>query len=224
MGKMFKNFGFLFLIACFFSCSKDNLTPNIDFKYNFYPLALTKVLVYNVDSIDYRGFAGEPVSYKFQIKDSVANTFTDASNNLAYRIERYKKNENQTLWQYQKTISRTIKTRTAEELIDNKNYIRLVFPTNLGAIWNGNSKNDLLKKEFAVTELLDSYTQNNLQFNKTLTTHFEDTNLIREDIETHIYAENVGLISSEVRAVDLNIANSRIIDGFIYKLKLVSYK
>ncbi len=224
MRKTFNSLIFLLLLIYLVSCKKESLAPSIDFKYNFYPLALTNVFVYNVDSTNYSGFAGSAINYKFQIKDSVAGTFTDADNNLAYRIERYKKNENQTLWQYQKTISRTVKTRTAEELIDNKIYIRLVFPTDLGATWNGNSKNNLLKNEFSITNILETYTQNSLQFANTIITHFEDKNLIEEDVITNIYAQNVGLISSEVRAVKLNINNAKITDGYEFKMELVSYK
>lgn len=224
MTKTFNCLSFLFLMITLFSCKKESLAPAIDFKYNFYPLALTNVLVYNVDSTDYSGFAGNPVNYKFQLKDSVASTFTDAVNNLAYRIERYKKNENETLWQYQKTISRTVKPRSAEELINNKIYIRMVFPTDLGATWNANSKNNSKENEFSITDILETYTQNNLQFANTIITHFEDKNLIEEDVITNIYAQNVGLISAEVRAVDLKFNTAEITNGYEYKMELVSFK
>lgn len=224
MTKTFNCLSILFLMFALVSCKKESLAPAIDFKYNFYPLALTNVLVYNVDSTDYSAFAGSATNYKFQIKDSVANTFTDVNNNLAYRIERYKKTANETIWQYQKTISRTIKPRTAEELIDNKIYIRLVFPTDLGVTWNANSKNNLRENEFSITDILETYTQNSLQFDNTIITHFEDKNLIKEDVITNIYAQNIGLISAEVRAVELNIENANITNGYVYKMELVSYK
>lgn len=213
----------MFLILCVLSCKKESLVPAIDFNYNFYPLALSKVWVYNVDSTAYSLFKGNK-NYKFKIKDTITNTFTDASNRLAYRVERYIQKQNETLWVYQKTISRTLTVRTAEELIDNKIYVRLVFPTAFGNSWNGNSKNDIIEKEFAITNVADAYLLNNLQFGSNVTSHFEEINLIREDIETHIYAQNVGLIKSNVRAVDVNENNAAIKDGFIYSMELVSYK
>lgn len=224
MKKNFNCISFLFLLISLVSCKKESLAPAIDFKYNFYPLALTNVLVYNVDSTDYSSFAGIAINYKFQIKDSVASTFTDTNNNLAYRIERYKKTANETLWQYQKTILRTVKSRVAEELIDNKIFIRLVFPPEIGASWDANSKNNSTENQFFITDLLKTYTQNSLQFDTTIITHFEDKNLIKEDVITNIYAQNVGLISSEVRAVELNIDNAKITNGYVYKIELISYK
>lgn len=224
MIKMFRSLSFVFVIIALASCTKEKVSPKINFNYSFYPLALTKVWLYNVDSTHYSFFNGTTISYKFQIKDSVANTFTDATNRLAYRVERYVKKPNEILWKYQKTISRTVTTRAAEELIDNKIYTRLVFPPILGATWNANTKNDLLKNEFEITETLDTYTQNNLNFNNTLISYFEDTNLIREDVITHIYADAVGLISAEVTAVDLDITTAKIKDGYISKMKLISFK
>jgi hypothetical protein len=224
MNNNFKSLIFLFLMVAMVSCKNDKLTPDVDFKYNFYPLALSKVWVYNVDSTVYSTFAAGSVKYQFQIKDTITNTFTDASNNLAYRVERYVKKLNETSWKYQKTISRTLKTRTVEELIDNKIYTRLVFPADLNAIWNANSKNNLLENEFSITETFNTYTQNNLQFGNTLIAHFEDTNLIEEDIKTYIYSQDVGLISAEVKAVDLDITNGKITNGFVSTMKLDSYK
>jgi len=204
------------------SCNKDS--PAIDFKYNFYPLALQKVLIYDVDSTAISSFTNTTRNFKFQIKDSVANTFIDATNRTAFRIERYKKLQNETVWKFQKTISRLLNTRSAQENIGNNTFIRLVFPPELGTSWNGNSKNSSLQKEFSITKIFDSFSSNNLSFSKTIITHFEEVNLIREDIETYTYAQDVGLIASDVRAVDVNISNQRITNGFFYTMKLVAFR
>ncbi len=222
MIKMFKVLGFLFLMFVIISCNKDNPSP--DFKYNFYPLALKKVLIYEVDSTDINSFNKTTKNFKFQIKDSIADTYIDATNRTAYRIERYKKQANETVWRFQKIISRVLNTRNAEETIDNKTYIRLVFPPEIGTSWNGNSKNDFIEKEFSITEMYDTFSLKNLAFKNTLITHFEEVNLIREDKESHTYAQGVGLIASDVRAVDVDISNQKITNGFFYTMQLIAYR
>jgi hypothetical protein len=219
----FKGLAALFLMAILLSCNKENFAPAVDFKYNFYPLALTKVLVYKVDSTAYDSYANTVKNFKFQIKDSVANSYTDGSNRTAYRIERYKKLPNETVWRFQKTISRVLTPRNAEETINNKTYVRLVFPPQMGALWNANSKNNLEKQDFSITEIYDSFSLNNLSFNSTLVTYTEDINLIRENTETHTYAQDVGLIASDVRVVELNILTQNITNGFFYTMKLIAY-
>lgn len=222
MIKMVKVLGFLFLMFAIVSCNKDNPSP--DFKYNFYPLNLKKILIYNVDSTAVSSFAGTKTNFKFQIKDSVADIYTDATNRTAYRIERYKKQTNESVWKFQKIISRVLNTRNAEETIDNKTFVRLVFPPEIGTSWNGNSKNDFIEKEFSITEMYDTFLLKNLAFNNTLVTHFEEVNLIREDKETHTYAQGVGLIASDVRAVDVDISNQKVTNGFFYTMELIAYR
>lgn len=198
--------------------------PSPDFNYNFYPLALNKVLIYEVDSTAIDEFTKREKNFRFQIKDSVAETYKDATNRTAYRIERYKKLASESLWKFQKTISRVLSTRSAEETIDNKTFVRLVFPTKVGTTWNGKAKSDPTDKEFTITDLYDTFLLDNLKFKSTLVTHFEEVNLIREDKETYTYAQDVGLVAANVRAVDVDISNQKVTNGFFYTMKLIAYR
>jgi hypothetical protein len=213
---------FWFLIVALSACKKDSIAPPIDFNYNYYPLSLTKVLIYNVDSTGYNGYTNTSQNFKFQIKDSVAETYLDDNNRPTFRIERYKKIAD--VWQFQKTIARLLTARIAEETIDNKNYVRLVFPAVIDTYWNMNSKNTLGDLETYISETNDNVTINGLTFNKTLNSYTENINLIRKDIQKNIYAQDVGLISSDITAVDLNISTGAIVNGYVYSMKIVSYK
>jgi hypothetical protein len=213
---------FLFLIIGLFACKKSSLAPAVDFKYNYYPLSLTKVLIYDVDSTAYDGFANTTKNFKFQIKDSVADTFIDDNNRQVFRVERYKKIAD--VWKFHKTITRLLSARSAEETIDNKTYIRLVFPAEIDTYWDVNSKNNLGYQETYTSEIFDTFSINSLTFNETINTYSENKNLLREDVQTNIYSRDVGLISSDIRAVDLKIETGKIVNGFVYTMKIVSYK
>ena len=217
-----KIFSFLFLMIGLSACKKDSLAPAVDFKYNYYPLSLNKVLIYDVDSTAYSIFFTAPRNFKFQIKDSVADTFKDDNNRQVFRIERYKKIAG--VWKYHKTISRLITTRSAEEGLDNKTYVRMVFPAVIDTYWNVNSKNTLKYQETYINDVFDNISINNLNFTSVLQTRSENKNLIEENVETNIYAPDVGLISSDVRAVDLKIETGKITNGYEYTMKINSYK
>lgn len=217
-----KIFSFLFLIIGLSACKKDRLAPAVDFKYNYYPLSLTKVLIYDVDSTAYSIFFTAPRNYKFQIKDSVADTFTDDNNRQVFRIERYKKITD--VWKYHKTITRLLTVRSAEETIDNKTYIRMVFPAQIDTYWDVNSKNTLNYQETYISDVFDNISISTLNFTSVLQTRSENKNLIEENIETNIYAPDIGLISSNVRAVDLKIETGKITNGYEYTMKINSYK
>jgi len=211
-------------IALLFSCSKSENLPKPNMGLNYYPLKVNSVVIYNVDSTVYNNFNNSITNYLFKLKDTVTNTFTDAQGNEAYRIERYKKTGTQD-WVFQKVITRKIISNRAEEFIDNKRYVRLVFPQTLQSTWNGNLYNDLGEWRHEVKDLDVPLTIGTKQLDSTIAIHqYNEVNLIREDIYDETYARNIGLVFKEVKAVDKNISSGVITRGFKYKMELDSWK
>src|SRR5690606_13997784 len=93
---------FFFIAFCSFlwvSCTKENNAPAIDLQSDFYPLQVGSVSIYDVDSTSYNLLTKG--NYKFELKDTITNTFTDLTGQTIYRIERYKKPIGSTDWQFQ---------------------------------------------------------------------------------------------------------------------------
>ncbi|WP_410221661.1 hypothetical protein [Pedobacter sp.] len=211
-------------VAILLSCNKHENAPALDMDLQYYPLKENSVNIYNVDSTVYNDFNNSITKYQFLIKDTVTNKYIDATGNTAYRIERYKKSGT-TDWSFQKVISRKVTSNRAEEFLDNRRYIRLVFPPVLNLKWNGNLYNDLEHWDYTITQLDEKQSVNSLNFNHTLTVEqINEVNFIREDIYIEKYAKEVGLISKEVRAIDKEISSGKIKKGFIYKMQLNTYK
>lgn len=216
---------FLFLTAFYFcSCSKQETLPPNDLKLNYFPLKLNSAIIYNVDSTVYSDFNNSVIKYQFQIKDTVVAKYNDLQNNDAYKIERYKK-INDANWIFQKIISRNIVNNRAEEFIDNRRYVRLVFPPEINKKWNGNLYNDLGTLTYEITTLDNPLNISNNAIDSTLTiTQNNEVNLIREDIYTETYGKNIGLVSKEIKAIDKDISTGKIKRGFQYKMTLNSYR
>lgn len=211
----------LLILAVILACNKENIAPPREFSYNYYPLIEGKVNIYDVDSTAYNNFTGATTNFKFKLKDSIANTFNDLTGNLIYRVERYKKQNDSNNWVYQKTITRSLSTRAAQETIDNQTFIRLIFPPELGAQWNGNSKNTLGEYMYRITDFPKTTTIGSIDYDSTIVVlQSDENNLIREDIASEVYAKNIGLIKKEVRAIDKNISTQVITNGFIYSMTL----
>ncbi|MFC5281995.1 hypothetical protein [Pedobacter alpinus] len=219
---------FYFIAFCsltWVSCTKENNAPPIDLHPEFYPLNTGTVIIYDVDSTAYSNFTGTNVNFRFQIKDSVADTFTDLTGETIYRIERYKKNAGSTIWTIQQVIARNKTIRAAEEFINNQRFVRLVFPPAIGTIWNGNSKNNSGKQDYIIEDNILPLTVNTLDFDSTVTVkEIDEFNLLREDLILKTYAKNVGLVQTTVRAIDKNISTGVITNGAIYSYKIVSFK
>lgn len=212
------------IVAMLLACNKHENAPALDMGLQYYPLKENSVSIYDVDSTVYNDFNNSTTTHQFLIKDSVTNKYTDATGNIAYRIERYKKSSISD-WTFQKVISRKITNNKAEEYLDNRRYIRLVFPPVLNLKWNGNLYNDLGNWDYMITQLDEKQSINTLNFNHTLTVEqINEVNLIREDVYIEKYAKEIGLIVKEVRAIDKDISSGKIKRGFIYKMQLNTHK
>ncbi len=223
----------LFLIAfvslLWVSCTKENNAPAIDLQSEFYPLRVGSVYIYDVDSTAYDDFIGQckgtSVNYKFQLKDTVADTFMDLSGHVNYRIERYRRVTIKDAWRIQQVYSRNKTSRAGEEFINNQRFVRLVFPPSRGAYWNGNSKNTIGKQEYIIEEGILPLMINSLSFDSTVTVkEIEDFNLIHEDLAKSTYAKNIGLVQKVVTSVDKCINTGEFIKGTVYTYKLLSFK
>lgn len=214
-----------FCILTWVSCTKENNAPAKNLHPEFYPLNKGSVVIYDVDSTAYSNFTGTNVKFNFQLKDSVADTFTDLTGATVYRIERYKKPSGSNKWVFQQVIARSKTIRAAEELINNQRFVRLVFPPTKGTFWNGNSKNNIGKQDYAIEDDFTALTINNRSFDSTVTVkEIDEFNLIREDLVLKTYAKNVGLVELSVRAIDKNISTGVITNGTIYSYKINSFK
>ncbi|QEK51561.1 hypothetical protein FYC62_07710 [Pedobacter aquae] len=212
----------IFVVMLASSCTKEKNAAPKSFQYEYYPLAKTKVWVYDVDSTHIDKFNNSRVTnFKFQIKDSIADFFIGLSGDTIFRVERYKKQNNSNIWVFQKSIARSKSIRAAEETLDNQTFVRLIFPPEFGAQWNGNSRNNIGEQSYTITDFEVAKEVNGINYPTTLSiTQIDVNNLIEEDFATETYAKDIGLIYKEVKNIEKDISSGRILDGFIYSFKL----
>lgn len=210
------------------SCTKENNAPAADLQGEFYPLKVGSVYVYDVDSTAYSDFIGNcrgsATNYKFQLKDSVADTFVGLTGDTSYRVERYRRNTSSSEWRIQQVYTRSKTLRAAEEFINNQRFVRLVFPPVQGTYWNGNSKNTLGEQEYIIEDGILPLTINSLSFDSTITVkEIDEFNLIREDLVRSTYAKNVGLVQKTATQVNKCISTGEFTLGAVYSYKLSSF-
>ncbi|MBK0382477.1 hypothetical protein I5M32_05835 [Pedobacter sp. SD-b] len=207
------------------ACTKESNAPAKDLQSEFYPLKVNAVLIYDVDSTAYSNFTNTSVNYKFELKDSITNTFDDLAGGLNYRIERYKRISPVSPWVFQQVFTRSKTLRDGEEFINNQRFIKIIFPPLAGSTWNGNSKNTIGEQDYTIENEIAPATINNLTFDSTIVVkEIDEQNLIREDLVNATYAKNVGLVQKEVTAVDKNISTGAITNGYKFTFKIKSIK
>ncbi len=135
--------GAFVLFLLFFSCKSENVTEEfpIDYGYEYFPLEIGKYKDYQVDSIlyDTTGMGVLTRDSRIYVREMIMDTLTDNLGRTQYRIERFEKKNLADQWEI-KDVWTAVRTETqAERIEENLRFIKMVFPLERGAIFNGNA-------------------------------------------------------------------------------------
>jgi hypothetical protein len=182
------------------------------------------VRIYQIDSVYWDEFTGVNDTVSYRIKEVIAGTFTDNSGRKAQRIERFREDAGGN-WIINRVWSAVRTNTTAEVAEENTRLLKMVFPVREGEEWNGNTYNTLDEQIYEVTSEGDADQVNNLSFDKTIHILQDDfSTAISRDYDEERYADGVGLYYRENIAYDIDIISGNILNGFIYRERLLSYQ
>jgi len=189
-----------------------------------------------VDSIVYTDLPKDTVTYKYRIKEKIADTFTDNEGKPAIRLERYIKMYNPLKsydsipWTMKEVWMINATNKSIQISERDIRYTKLIFPIQENANWNGNANNTLDEWIYSYEYVDKSETINNVKLDKVLMVkQFELKTLISVQVYTEKFAKGIGLVYREKTDINSNTViagvkvEDRIINGFIYKQKIVSY-
>lgn len=133
------------LLLLAFSCEEDALAPRpIDFHYDYFPLAIGREWIYEVDSLTPRLTVDGVVldSVRLLMRERLIDTFTDASGQLWYLGNRAERERADQDWEIKGTflLGRTELYALRQE--GNLFFQKLLFPPALDKSWDGNAAFD----------------------------------------------------------------------------------
>lgn len=226
-----------FVVGFAFSCSKKEI-PNTDnlLGLDYYPLTIGRYIVYEVDSIVYGVLPRDTSSYKYQIKEVMAEAFTDAEGKTAYKLHRYikkfdpKKKYDSIPWQIKEVWMVNASSKNVQVVESNKRYTKLIFPIEDKATWNGNAGNTEGERLYNYNYIDKTETINNTKFeNVLMVKQYEYRTLISYENNVEKYAKGIGLVYREIiNIVSQNIKPSvvvenRIESGLVYKQTYIAH-
>lgn len=185
--------------------------------------------VYDVNEIVYA--LGDPDTFIYQLKTVVIDSFLNATSAYTYVIHRSVRNDDSQPWTYKDTWSSSIEKNQAIEREENIDFVKLIFPFQVGLKWNGNAYNTLAEEEYEL-ESLTSKTFNDITFSDCLTIKQRDNQdfIVNLDMRYESYAKNVGLVYREKTQLfyctDTNsgcIGNQIVDEGTIYIQTIAAY-
>ena len=234
----------LFIVLGIIACGKNetDTLPNLGKEY--FPLAIGKTAVFDLDSIIY-----DPVTltvsridtFKWQAQEVLSDTFRSKAGNLAYVVDRSIKAKNSIEWTPRETFSASLTQQYA--LLSENNLTFIKFPNffDVGTTWDGNIFNDVATKFNVAGEILEPFSKKwtfeilsfgkaekigNKDYADVLTVEAQsDPKILTEKrYSLEKYAKGVGLVYREIKILDTQKLDATIAwekkaeKGFIVKM------
>ena len=195
---------FILMVACFASCESKKVEPDPSrLGYDYFPLATGSYAIFDVHET-YYALTADPITRIYQVKDEVAESFTDLAGETAFKVLRYSRRDTQANWQLdsvwtaKRTPSQAIRTE------NNVSYVKMVFPMEEQQAWNGNALNNKGQDEYRLDSIGKPFQLPSQAFDKTITVVQQaDSSLVGIDKRLEVYAQNVGLVYREQIQVQL---------------------
>jgi hypothetical protein len=212
----------ILLFAGLMSCKKEEGIA-ADMGYRYFPDHPGHWLTYRVDSIHWDDFTGSVDTFSYQIKEVTESVFTDEQGRPTLRIERYKRQSDTSQWVIKDVWFANRTASTAERVEENVRYLKLIFPPEKGAKWDGNLLNTAEELECRYLWVHDPYSLEGLAYDSALAVLLSDRQtLISRDYRYEVYACGVGLVYKKFVQIETELTGV-IKNGYDYSYTLLGW-
>jgi hypothetical protein len=219
----------IFVLVSCQSITKDCgcVAPH-DTGFSYFYTSIKQFVIYEVIETEY-SLAQETTIKNYQLKESVASFFTDLDGKEALRIERFRRENDSEPWKIDSVYTAKKSQNEALKTENNIPFLKMVFPLYENQTWDGNTYNTLGQDEYVVKNLNKATIINGQNFNKTVTiVQQNDSTLIDLKKRIEIYAEGIGIIYTEKKAITYCssldcIGKNKIDFGKSFIMKIKSY-
>ncbi|MEY4876983.1 MAG: hypothetical protein RL708_2132 [Bacteroidota bacterium] len=201
---MKKNILWFVALLFVFGCKKKQTV--YDTKTEYFPLAVGSWIIYDVDSLVYNSFTLTSYTHHFQLKELIASSFIDASNEKAFVLERYERDSiTQDFKLKNKWVEKNANNK-AEKIEENQRFIKMTFPPIKNNTWKGNAylqidPNDENSKfltdwDYKYSIVDEKISLGNHSFDSSITVLQHDDYIVRlqKSYFKEVYAKHVGLV------------------------------
>jgi hypothetical protein len=184
---------FISTMMLLFSCKKENEIVKPDVTVRYLPNKAGTYIDYQVDSLYYNLFSSTVDTFTYQIREEIAELYTDAEGRKVQRLQRYKKVNGQ--WLLTRVYTAFAGRRRVERTEENITYIKLIFPLMKDSSWNANAMNTLGTQYYTCVGINQALKFHQLSFDSCASISQKlDSTLITKHEEKEVYAAGVGLV------------------------------
>lgn len=164
--------------------------------YEYFPLEVGQYVQYQVEETRY-ALAQPATSRTYQRRETITDSYTDASGQTIYRIERAVQQVNGE-WKVDSVMTAWRTTERALRTENGATEVKLFFPLTERQRWNGTLYTSQEEKLFEATQVGRPLTVGTQPFEQTVTVvQQNDSTLVALRRLREVYAKNVGLVQRE---------------------------
>lgn len=204
------------------SCKDESTIEDfqVDFGYEYSPIAIGKYWDYQVDSTTYDIGTSENIivlNSTTYVREMITDTLTDNIGRLAYKVERSERSSLDGAWEV-KDIWMTVRTeQQLERLEENLRFVKMVFPIKTGLAWDGNQFIDETTAITVAGETIEVFksweyevdfvgepvaVSNELYDDAVQIIQADNENLIELRYSKEQYVRDIGLVYKEMKILD----------------------
>ena len=218
----------IILISAFGCDSAIEIDP-ADTGQTFYPLSTGDHREYEVTQIKY-SILKLPDTLRYFLKEEVGESYINQTGSTTFTLTRYKRSNDTLAWEMDSVWS-VIKSETNVVVTENNiPYVKLIFPVLDQKQWDGNAFNIFEKELYSYENIYQPFSSGNMDYNSTIKViqSYNQDPIVRWDVRSEIYAENIGLIYKETiilyYCTDNECLGQQIIEkGMDFKQELIGY-
>lgn len=216
MKTIFFSFAIVLTFCFLSSCKKESIPYNEPDKgVDYYPVLVGKYITYKYDSVIYDNKGATQHRLSGFIKEVISEELEKTEFQKKYKIIKYWRRSDTIPWLLTDVETVTVAEDRVIKTEENLPFIKMIFPNDEGAIWDGNAMFDNsiiitlygeeIKPyeywEYEVISKGNPITLNGITFNETLEVLQVDDNSSNRSkrYSTETFARNVGLIRKEMK-------------------------
>ncbi|HRE74381.1 MAG TPA: hypothetical protein PK798_11140 [Flavobacteriales bacterium] len=197
------------LLLALSACRREEDPALSDLGYSYFPLEVGKYVIYSVTEIDVDAPISRFDTTRYQIKEKLESVFTDNAGQPCIRVERYRRPTPANPWVINDVWYFYRNERNAQKVEENERFIRLSFPINYDARWNGNAFLPADEWIYRYENIGVSYSNPYQTFSKTVEVNQRFRyNFVEYENCREIYADGIGMVYKQYIVTTINNGDS----------------
>lgn len=220
---------YLFVVASFFAaCDQERELPNLNLEQDYQPLGIGNSWIYEVDETLYFG-ENDSESAEFFYQDRIRTSYLNEENEVVFIVSRSKSTDREN-WVFELEYTLINRDNSLLRTANNISITALVFPPEIGRVWNGKAYQAEGEDEFELDQV-DSFDLPGFEEASVVRVNQEDLDdeITIRDIRYEIFGKGIGLLEKYDEVVTYCSRNDclgqqLINNGSKTHLKLVAYE